>query len=156
MVAWKTGAAVLIQAQLKAVGVQMEIEQMTEEALLSRLAGGQFDAVLARFGRAGGNCEPPCRTEGTIRVFGPRGNGGYDNPRVVELLETINRAVNPNEVDQAFRALSPILTADLPATLLGGIVWTAVAHRRVRGLSSPYHASALRYLDDLWLASDRQ
>ena len=48
----------------------------------------------------------------------------------------------------------PIFQADLPMTFLDPYVEITVAHRRVRGLSSPYRADPTENMDDLWLEDE--
>ncbi len=73
------------------------------------------------------------------------------NPRVIELLERAGATMNPDEIDRIYREIWPIFQADLPITGLYPTLWTTVAHRRVRGLSSPYRADPGWYMDELWL-----
>lgn len=54
-------------------------------------------------------------------------------------------------MDRAYRELAPIFQSDLPVTFLAPMVTTTVAHRRLRRLSSPFRASPVRHMDELWL-----
>ena len=45
----------------------------------------------------------------------------------------------------------PVFQAELPVTFLYPLVRTTVAHRHVRGLSSPYRDDPLWYAGELWL-----
>ncbi len=43
---------------------------------------------------------------------------------------------------------------DLPITFLYRRMGAWVAHRRLRGLSSPWRATPYRYMDQLWLEDE--
>ena len=65
-------------------------------------------------------------------------------------------AVDQARFEQIFRELWPIFQAELPATFLYPSVWTTVAHRRVRGLSSSFaHADPVWCMHELWLEDER-
>lgn len=38
-----------------------------------------------------------------------------------------------------------------PVTLLHPVVRTFMAHRRIRGLSEPFRADPVRFMEDLWI-----
>ena len=44
---------------------------------------------------------------------------------------------------------------DLPMTFVCPLVETTIAHRRVRGLSSPYRTEPVQHMEDLWLEDQR-
>ncbi len=55
------------------------------------------------------------------------------------------------ERDLIYGRLSSIFQKDLPATFLYPFVATFVAHRRVRGLTSPFRADPVMHMEELWL-----
>ncbi len=139
-------AAVIIQAQLRVVGVQMDILPLDFMVMLQRQRAKPFDALLF---------EMPVNGWAAQRFFGPGSSIGYTNPRVALLLQRALDAVDPDDADRAYRELAPILQADLPVTFVAPSVLTTVAHRRLRGLSSPYRTSPLSHMDELWLEDGR-
>lgn len=64
--------------------------------------------------------------------------------------------MNSNERDSIYRELWPIFQAETPMTPLFPALWTFIAHRRIRGLSSPHRADPLWYMEDLWVEDDGQ
>ncbi len=74
---------------------------------------------------------------------------------IIELLKAAQATMNPDEIDRIYRELWPIFQADLPITGIHPWVYTTVAHRRVRGLSTPHRASPFHGIDDLWLEDER-
>ena len=59
--------------------------------------------------------------------------------------------MDPEEDDRIHRELMAIFQEDVPVTFLFPGVGSVVAHRRVRGLSSPYRADPVECMDELWL-----
>ncbi len=86
-----------------------------------------------------------------LRYFGEKSPMGYSNPKVIALLKKAAATMNPDEYDGIYRELWPIFQADMPATFLFHVSLATVADRRIRGLSTPWRADPVQYMDDLWL-----
>lgn len=143
-------AAVFIQSQLRAAGVTMDIVTLEAQAVSARVREGNFDASIGAVNNA-------LTSDGGHRdYFGSRSRIGYRNARVATLLDSAAAAFDPREIERFYRELMPIFQAELPVTLLYPLVRTTVAHRRVRGLSSPYRDDPLWYAGELWLEDRSQ
>ena len=92
-----------------------------------------------------------------VRLFGKDSPIGYRNARVTQLLDAAQNTQNPDEMDEIFRGLMPIFREHLPFTYLVLNVETYVAHRRVKGLSTPFRANPLEYsaVEHLWIEEER-
>ena len=138
-------AAVFIQAQLRAIGVNMEITTLDARVASERVGNGTFDAAVwivnNRTAGDGGHRD----------YFGSNSRIGYHNARAAELLESAARVFDPAEADSLYRELMPIFQEDLPVTFLYPLVRTTVAHRRVHGLASPDRDDPLWYAAELSL-----
>ncbi len=135
--------AVFIQAQLRAIGVNMEITTLDARVASERVANGTFEAaVWIVNNRAGGD-------GGHGEYFGMNSRIGYHNAEAARLLQSAASAFDPSNVDSLYRELMPIFQEDLPVTFLYPLVRTTVAHRRVRGLGSPYRDDPLWYSAEL-------
>lgn len=135
-------AALFAQSQLRRVGIQMEIQTMDMSAGRDRWRRGEFDAaIVTSLGGESGN--------GTL--FGSRSLIGYANEKVSRLLGRAATSMNSDERDSIYRELWPIFQNEIPMTPLFPALWTFVAHRRIRGLSSPHRADPLWYMEDLWV-----
>ncbi len=139
-------AAVYVQAQLRGVGVQMDISSLEGEAQAQRVKAGEFEASF--------NVAYLTWPWGGRLFFGEGSLIGYNNPKVVALQKIAQSSMNPEEIEGIYRELVPIFQADLPVTFLYPAVWPTVADRRVRGLSSPVRADPIWYMEDLWLGDD--
>ncbi len=136
-------AAVYIQAQLRAVGIHMDVNRLDYEAARPRVRAGEFEAA---FFFSGGRND--------LALFGKESPIGYRNLRVIGLLDQAS-SLDPDETDRIYGELRAIFQADLPVTLLYPMTWSVVAHRRVRGLSSPFRADPVWFMEDLWLEEER-
>ena len=138
--------AVYVQAQLRQVDVQMEVQVLDPGLVGDRLRAGDFEAVFGGFDV--GFYQP--------RKYLGRDNPiGYRNPEVFRLIDQVMATVDPDELDRIYQSLTEIFRADLPLTRLLPWTFTWFAHRRVRGLSTPFHARPDTYMEDLWLENER-
>ncbi len=141
-------AAVYVQSQLRRVGIQMDVKVLDVSVVRERLRSGDFHATIHRMGNQASG-------DGHLAWFGEDSRIGWHNPRVAELLHAAELAIDPDEQDRIYRELMPMFQAELPATFLEPQVETFVAHRRLRGLSSPFWANPLQNMDYLWLEDER-
>src|SRR5207244_13514821 len=95
-------AALYVQDQLQRVGVHAEIQPLEQDAFVSRVKTGEFEAAIGRqngdllerfFGDQSGR-------KGRVRV-GPRANpSGYQSPQLTRLYERLKTTADPDVVDQ--------------------------------------------------------
>ncbi|MBW3661394.1 MAG: hypothetical protein KY397_07160, partial [Gemmatimonadetes bacterium] len=138
-------AAVYVQAQLRRVGVRMDITTLEGRVVERRLRAGEFDAALALLWSS---------VDELVRFFGPDSPIGYRNERAARLLEAAQNTRTPDEMGEIFRDLTSIFSEDPPFTFLVLNVETYVAHRRVKGLSTPFRANPLWSVEHLWLEDE--
>lgn len=138
-------AAIYVQDQLRDFGVRMELVPLEPGVWLERLRSGDFEAAVGEVGTS-----PPSLE----REFGRGSWTGYRNERAADLIARANAAVDPEDKDAIYAELAAILRDDLPLTALFPDYEMHVAHRRVRGLSSPWRAVPLRNMEDVWLEDE--
>jgi len=138
--------AVYVQAQFRQLGVQMEVQFLDIPLVWDRFTGGDFEAVLHHHQPGPGSLR---------RDFGRNNRIGYHNPDMVRLTDQAAATADPDELDRIYLALTEILRADLPMTRLVIRTVPTFVHRRVEGLSTPFHASPDTYIEDLWLEHER-
>jgi peptide/nickel transport system substrate-binding protein len=132
-------AAIPLQAQLRQVGVDMQIESLEFGLVKRSLRSGDFEAMVHRY-------------RGDILIHGSP--TGYANAEVLDLLEAITAAISPVVQDSLYHELAPLFQADMPLTqLLPGVEMT-MAHRKVKGLSSPWQIYPVWYMDELWIEAE--
>jgi peptide/nickel transport system substrate-binding protein len=139
--------AVLVQAHLRRVGVQMEIEVLDGTVVGQRRRTGQFDAVFGYdlpwalwqsqyFGRG---------------AFGSRSNAtGYSSPEAFRLIDAAVAATSADDLDSIYRELTEVYRADLPVTRLVPFVSVFFVNRHLQGLRR-FRARPDRFMEDLSL-----
>jgi len=143
---WGQGrdAALYVQDRLRDVGVEIEVVTLELPIARERLYSGDFDAVVLL-------------TSGPYTdrdLFGESSLLGYQSAEADALLRRAEETWDPEARDRIYLRLAEVFQADLPATILYYDVWSTVAHRRVRGLSSPWIADPTWHAAKLWLAED--
>ncbi|MFN2397088.1 MAG: ABC transporter substrate-binding protein [Gemmatimonadaceae bacterium] len=132
--------AVYVQAQLRRVGVQMEIESVDGSVIWQKLRAADFEAWMY------------VHQAGSLRRdFGSGNPLGYTNPQAFALIEGLEQTADPDEVDRFYREISEIFRDDPPMVRLIPASRTWFVHRRVHGLSTPFHAEPDTYMEDLWV-----
>jgi peptide/nickel transport system substrate-binding protein len=132
-------AAIPLQAQLREVGVDMQIESLEFGLVKRSLRSGDFEAMVHRY-------------RGDILVHGSP--TGYANAEVLDLLEAITASISPVLEDSLYLELAPLFQADMPLIRLLPGVEMAMAHRKVKGLSSPWQIYPVWYMDELWIEEE--
>jgi peptide/nickel transport system substrate-binding protein len=133
--------AVLVQAHLRRIGVEMEIQVLDGSVVRGRWLRGQFEAAFGKDRPLVGD---------QLQSFG-RGNvTAYSNPEAFRLIAAAVAATGRDELDRIYRELTEVYRADLPLTRLTPTVSVFFVDRHLRGLSR-IHAHPARYLEDLWL-----
>jgi peptide/nickel transport system substrate-binding protein len=139
--------AILLQEHLRRVGVRMDLQPLDQSNVLERIRAGDFEAAFGQFDNNPGSL-------GAIRL----GRGlplGYENAEVVELVERAAETADPEVRDRIYSRLAGILQADMPITFLGPRVNVVFAHRRLKGLLSPWRVDPVWYMDELWVEDGR-
>lgn len=134
--------AVYVQEFLRQVGVHMDI-LVTEKALMwEKLGDGDFEALFMIV-------QSP--VWGQTRDFGRENNIGYYNPETFAVIDSLQTAADPEEIDRLYRRLTTIYRTDMPFTRL--IPWSSdwFVHRRVRGMSTPFRAEPDTHMEELWV-----
>ena len=88
------------------------------------------------------------------RFFGADSPLGYSNPEVIKLIDQAIATADPNESDRIYRELMGIFRVEQPITYLLPAISTSVVHRRIQGLSTPFRADPLPFMEDLWLEGE--
>ena len=63
----------------------------------------------------------------------------------------MEQTLDPDVIDEIYAELSDIIRADVPMTYLTMNVETYVAHRRIKGLSTPFRANPVWNAEHLWI-----
>ena len=112
----------------------------------ARVLAGQFEAAFSAIASS---------AEGLQRWFARNSPIGYRNPAVIKLIDEALVTEEPTAQDRIYAELNKIFQTEVPVTFLFPYVLTVFAHRRIRGLSSPWRADPLQFMGDLWLEIGR-
>ena len=140
--------AVLLQDQLRDVGVDMEIRPVESAAWYSRFRDSDFDAAIHDIR----NYPPDLLDED---FFGDGTRIGYRNPEVVGLLEALVLELDPDSQDTLYARINHILARDVPVTFLLPYYEAYAAHRKVRGLRTPDRPEPIGAIMELWIENER-
>ncbi len=136
--------AVLLQDQLAAVGVVVEIRPV-EAAVWRRLyRSGDFDVTVHDVR----NVPADLLRED---FFGEGTKIGYRSPEIVRLLAAIENEVDPEAQEVLYAEVNAILGRDMPVTFLFPYFEAYAVHRKVRGLRSPDRASPIAAIREIWI-----
>ncbi len=141
-------SALLIQNHLRHVGVAMSIVPAERAVWRDSYRSGDFDATIFDVPNV-----PQWLLERDF--FGEATKIGYCNPEIVRLLELLNTELDPEVQDTLYSQINDMLQRDVPVTFLYPYFETSVAHRRIRGLSTPDRVNPLEYIDELWIEDER-
>ncbi|HYN81783.1 MAG TPA: ABC transporter substrate-binding protein [Gemmatimonadaceae bacterium] len=132
--------AVYVQAQLRRVGVQMDIQLHDAAIMWGKLGAGDFEAWM--------HLHYPWALR---KDFG-RGNPlRYANEEAFDLIERLEHTADPDEADRVSDKISETFRADPPMVRLIQVSTAWFVHRRIRGLNTPFHVSPAMRMEDLWV-----
>lgn len=134
--------SVLVQEQLRRVGLDVEILDLESGVVWERVLLGEFDAAIHVV---------QDNTAWYERHFGRDAPTGYDNVLVADLLTRTAATSDPDSVDALYEALGEIFQRDLPMVFLQPWIGTQIAHRRIRSSEMPLSGNLIRQLGELWV-----
>ena len=141
--------AVLVQDNLRRVGVDMSILTMNMGVVRNQMRSGDFDAGIFRTSRGyldtylfGSNDILAVRPEGLTSPI------GYSNPVALSAREDAARSFDPGAGRRAGEILWPEFQRDVPATYLHPEVDVMVTNQRVRGINPD---QAMEWMDQVWV-----
>ena len=139
-------AAIYVQAQLKRLGIKMNLDPTPSAMAYPRVNAGDYQAAFHIMPHS---WEPDTRPWGVERFLHA---AGYKTPRFAELANRFRATFDPDEEDRLYGELATLFREELPATFLYPDVWTTVASRRIRGLEDAAYRGDLTWcMDQLWL-----
>ena len=123
----------------------MAIQTLETSMVQRRVRTGEFEAAFT-FARY---------FPGILKdEFGEDASIGYKNAQVIKLVDRVAVTADPDARDRIFRELMEIFRAEFPVTTLFPHPRTAVAHRRIQGLSTPYRVDPVWYMEELLLEDE--
>jgi peptide/nickel transport system substrate-binding protein len=143
-------AATLIQAHYRKVGVRMEIQTFVRDVINQRFSSGDFKAIIFNVS-----------INNTLRMIGrdPKQQGnfdiGYTGSEMISILEKYEDDWVPDWEERRNLELYEVFQKDVPVTFLHPVMHGYIAHRRIKGLSSPFRVFPANAMEYLWIEEER-
>ena len=145
----RTDAAVMIQEDLRRIGVEAKVRQLEYTTMVAKLRARQFDAVVSAF-----NIDTSLDLAYAFHsgsIDDGLNFGGYSNPQVDRLIEAARAARDTEELGRLLREIQEILHREQPFTFLWEPQQLNGVSRRLRGVR-PNPLGSLFRLEEWWLA----
>jgi peptide/nickel transport system substrate-binding protein len=148
----RSRAAVLIQEHLRRVGVQMEIQTIAGQVMMGRVEGGKFDAFHFGYGSS--------RIRRLIAGINDDGEGeiksliGYTNPDLIRAFKEAEGDWDPDAFEKMITKINKAIVPDTPATVLQPNLYATIAHKRIKGFSTPNRAFPGPSMEHLWIEEE--
>jgi len=128
-------AAVIVQDQLKRIGVDMTISELEPTTWDSRANDGNFDAYFQSLGH---DASPASVAEAWITEgFGGFNDIRYSNPTVERLVDEALNTFDREEARAKWREAFQIIDSDVPGIWLFSPIMAAGVHERLENVSIP-------------------
>ena len=131
-VASHTRGAVILQEQMRRLGIRVDIEELETAAYVDRLSSGQFDA---HYNVLGLDPSPASIGDWSEAGFGVFNYGKYSNPEFTRLVQEAINATNRTSALTKWREALGIINEDAPAIWLYIPRKRAVVHERFENVS---------------------
>ena len=118
-------AAVLIQSQLRDLGVEMNIQLLQNSTILESVKNSDFEAALHDLGANMSFHHRP--------FFSGNSPIGYKNDAIDAIYAGLSGSVDRAEWDRAYEEISDIFLEDVPVTFLFPLVNMTAASDRIKG-----------------------
>ncbi len=142
--------AVYVQHKLSEVGIQVEITTLDGRTAWERTYEARdFEVALYYVWMS-----PDDIDMGLEVMMGENSAIGFHNPRATELVNAALEATNLETLGAIYQELAPIVQEEQPFTFLTFGVETYLAHRRIKGLSSPFRANPIWSAGHLWIEDE--
>ncbi len=143
--------AVYVQHKLSEVGIQVKITTLESNTAWERTYEARDFEVALNYVWI----SPDDLDMGLEVMMGENSAIGFYSPRATELVNAGLEASDLELLGANYRELAPIVQEEQPFTFLTFGVETYVAHRRIKGLSSPFRANPLWSAGHLWIEGEK-
>jgi peptide/nickel transport system substrate-binding protein len=124
--------AEIAQQELKAVGIDMKLQEAPVATITEKLRKGEMDASLFNWTYGGSYGDPDPSL--TLRTNGGNNWSHFENARVDTLIDAGLREVNPTKRKQIYSEIQKIVAEEVPFLYLMYWDWYNVFNKRIKGL----------------------
>ncbi len=127
--------AVILQDQLKQIGIDMVVETLEWGAFLDGTARGDHEAFILGWGTVTGDPDYGIAALVSTETQGGAGNRTfYSNPKVDELLKAGKSEIDPEKRKAIYKEVQEIIREDLPMYIICYPVENIVSKKDVKGV----------------------
>jgi peptide/nickel transport system substrate-binding protein len=143
--------AEIVQQDLKAVGIEMKLQEAPVATITEKLHKGEMDASLFNWTYGGTNGDPDPSV--TLRSNGGNNWSHFENARVDTLVDAGLREVTPAKRKQLYSEIQKIVAEEVPFLYMMYWDWYNVFNKRVKGLpKTAFNGSQLyRKANEWWI-----
>jgi peptide/nickel transport system substrate-binding protein len=151
----------LIQHQLRSVGVAVEIRPMAYVLIQDAYRAGDFEAMINWVDNTpsgiltdwlGERMRAPLRSG--VVVPAPVAPFGYYDAEAAQLLQALDMEPDPDAQDTLYARINEIFRRDMPVTFLFPMVSNHVTHHRIRGFRQGW-PELLGNAEELWIEEEK-
>jgi peptide/nickel transport system substrate-binding protein len=124
--------AEVVQQELKAVGIDMKLQEAPVATITDKMRKGEMDASLYNW-TYGGNYGDPDPSV-TLRSNGGNNWSHFENPKVDSLIDAGLRETNPAKRKQIYSEIQKIVAEEVPFLYMMYWDWYNVFSKRIKGL----------------------
>jgi peptide/nickel transport system substrate-binding protein len=148
--------ATVIQQQLAAVGVQMEVSTQEFQSMLQQYKARNYEAVVANWLLDTFKVDPtPLFSCAQARIANSANRTGYCNPQADRLMEQGQRTTDAAQAKQTWEQFSRILQQDQPVSFLYWSEDLAGVGPRLRNVTTDARSKIVN-IGDWWIPADRR
>jgi peptide/nickel transport system substrate-binding protein len=129
-------AAVILQEQLRQVGIDLVIQAIEPNAMFARVPSGNFDSYFGAWMQdpSPGSIEESWTTSG----IGAGNYGEYSNPEVDRMIHDVQSEFNQDVAREQWKRIVGLINADAPAIWVYGGSFSVGIHDRFQDVSFPW------------------
>ena len=135
--------ATYIQDNFRHIGVHMIIEMAEWNILKQRLKKNDFEAMIESL--------PNHKAYEMKNILGKDSFIGYNNREIDSLLTVLELTGNPEEIEELYKKMMPILQNEIPITFIFPQIITHIANKRIKGMNNHYNSDPVWFLEFLWI-----
>ena len=124
--------AVLVQQYMKAVNIDMQVQELPATTILAQLLAGKGDASLFNWTYGGSSGDPDASD--TLRSNGGSNFSHYNNPQMDTLLDQGLKETDPTKRKAIYDQIQSIVSDDVPFLYMMYWQWFNHFAKRVQGL----------------------
>jgi ABC-type transport system substrate-binding protein len=128
----------------------MEIQPLQANLLKQCIKASDFEAL---FFLIDGSLTQP--NFGDARLFGKESPLAYKNPEMIQLLDMAILEMDLDKLGSIYKKIMPIFIEDMPMTFLLPLIFTSIAHRRIKDLSNQNRVDPIWSMEHLWIEEEK-